>query len=68
MVLGAENADLELADRDEAVVVAVLEVDKSHCRAFLACLAVLADAGVFQQKLEDVVVVLEQAVNRGSSQ
>ena len=61
VVLGAEDAHLELADGDEAVVVPVLEVDEAHGRAFLAGLAVLADAGVFQQQSEDVAVVLDQA-------
>ena len=61
VVLGAENAHLELADGDEAVVVAVLEVDEAHRWALLAGLAVLADAGVFQQQLKDVLIVLDQA-------
>ena len=51
VVLGAEDAHLELADGDEAVVVPVLEVHEAHRRAFLAGLAVLADAGVFQQQV-----------------
>ena len=61
VVFSAENAYLELADRDKAVVVPVLEVHKTNGRALLACLAVLADAGVFQQQGEDMAVVLNQA-------
>ena len=37
------------------------KVHKTHRRALLAGLAVLADAGVFQQQLEQVVVVLQQS-------
>ena len=61
VMLGAEDAHLELADGDEAVVVAVPEVNEAHRGAFLARLAVLADAGVFQQEVKDVAVVLDQA-------
>ena len=60
VVLGAQDAHLELADGDKAVVVPVVEVHETHRRAFLAGLAVLADAGVFQQQGEDVAVVLDQ--------
>ena len=60
VVLGAEDADLELADRDEAVVVAGRKVHEAHGRALVAGLAVLADAGVLQQELEQVLVVLQQ--------
>ena len=60
-MLGAEDAHLELADGDKAVVVPVGEVDETHGRAFLAGPAVLADAGVFQQQGKDVAVVLNQA-------
>ena len=61
VMLGAEDAHLELADGNEAIVVPVLEIDEAHRRAFLARLAVLADAGVFQQQIEDMPVVLDQA-------
>src|SRR6266542_7164317 len=61
MVLGAQDPHLVLADRDEAVVVAVLEVDKTYRRALLSRLAVLADTGVLQQQLERMAVVLDQA-------
>ena len=37
----------------------VLEVNEAHGRAFLARLAVLAHAGVFQQQLKGVTVVLD---------
>ena len=52
VVLGAEDAHLELADGDKAVVVPMGEIDKTHRRAFLAGLAVFADAGVFQQQVK----------------
>ena len=39
----------------------VLEVDEANRRALLARLAVLADAGVLEQQLEDDAVVLDQA-------
>ena len=61
VVLGAEDAHLELADRDKAVVVPVLEIDKAHRGALFARLPVLADAGVFQQQVQDMAVVLDQA-------
>ena len=61
VVLGAQNAHLELADGDKAVVVPVLEIDKAHRGALFARLAVLADAGVFQQQVQDMAVVLDQA-------
>ena len=60
MVLRAQDAHLELADGDKAVVVPVGEVDKTHRRAFLAGPAVLADARIFQEQREDVAVVLNQ--------
>ena len=60
VVLGAEDADLELADRDEAVVLAGRKVRETDGRALLAALTVLADAGVLQQELEQVLVVLQQ--------
>ena len=60
MVLGAEDADLELADRDEAVVVAGRKVREADGRTLLAALTVLADAGVLQQEVEQVLVVLQQ--------
>ena len=60
VVLGAEDADLELADRDEAVVVAGRKVREADGRALLAALTVLADACVLQQELEQVLVVLQQ--------
>ena len=60
MVLGAENAHLELTDGDKAVVILVGKVHKMHGRAFLACLTVNAYAGIFQQQGEGVVVVLNQ--------
>jgi hypothetical protein len=63
-MLGAEDADLELADSDEAVVVPLLEVDEADRRALLPGLAVLADAGVLQQQLEKVPVVLQKAAAR----
>ena len=61
VVLGAEHADLELADGDEAVVVSLIEIDEADGRAFLAGLSVLADAGVLQQQPEEVLVVFQQA-------
>ena len=60
MVLGAEDADLGLADRDEAVVVAGRKVREADGRAVLAALTVHADAGVLQQELAQVLVVLQQ--------
>ena len=45
VVLGSKDANLELADGDEAVVVAVIEVDEAHRRAVLARLPVPADTG-----------------------
>ena len=45
-MFGANDTDLELAYSDEAVVVPLLEVDKTDCRAFLVGLAVFTDAGV----------------------
>ncbi len=44
MVLGAQDADLELAHRNKAIVVAVLEVDKAYGWALLTRLPVLANA------------------------
>ena len=55
VVLGAEDTDLELADRDEAVVVAGRKVREADGRALLAALTILADAGVLQQELEQVL-------------
>ena len=51
----------ELADGYKAVIVPVGEVHKAHSRAFFACLAVFADAGVFEKQGKDVAVVLDQA-------
>ena len=45
-LLGAEDANLELTNRDEAVVVAGRKVHEADGRTLLATLAVLADAGV----------------------
>ena len=59
-MLSAENADLELANRDEAVVVAGRKVHESDGWARLGALAVLAHAGVLQEELEHVPVVLQQ--------
>ncbi len=60
MALAAENAHLELTDGDEAIVVAVLEIDELHRGTLLPRLAVLADAGIFQQLVEHMPVVLQQ--------
>ena len=61
MVLSAQHTHLELAHSDKAIVVPMREIDKADGRAFALRLAVLADAGVFQQQSEDVTVVLKQA-------
>ena len=60
VALATEDADLELADGDKAVVVPVLEINELHRRTFFTRLAVLADAGVFQQLVEHMPVVLQQ--------
>ena len=49
VMLGAEDAHLELAHSDKAVVVTVGKVHKTHGWASLTSLAVNADTGVFQQ-------------------
>ena len=59
-MLGSKDANLELTDGDETVVVTVIEVDEAHGRAFLARLPVPADAGVLQKQIEDVRIVLQQ--------
>ena len=64
VVLGAEDTDFELTGGDEAVVIPLFEVDKVNCRAFLASLAVLADAGVLQQQFEEMPVILQQTCAR----
>ena len=61
VVLGAQDADLELAHGNKAVFGAVLEVDKAYRRAILACLSVLTDAGVLQKQMKNVLVVLDQS-------
>jgi hypothetical protein len=50
-----------LADGREVVIVVVLEVNKANSWAFFARLPVLADAGVFQQQMQQMFVVFEQA-------
>ena len=60
MVLGSKDADLELTDGDEAVFLAILEINEMDGRASLACLPVLAEAGVLQQQIEDVPIVLQK--------
>ena len=65
-MLGTEDADFKLADRDEAVIVAVRKVHEADSRALLATLTVLADAGILQQELEQVLVILQQTGARGA--
>ena len=60
VVLRPQDAHLELADGDEAVVGSAVEVHEPHRRALLAGLAVDAHARVFQEQREDVAVVLDQ--------
>ena len=70
-MLGAEDAHLELADRDEAILgawVRAIEVDEAHRRAVLAGLAVLADAGIAQQQVMDAAVVLQEALSGEAGQ
>jgi hypothetical protein len=61
VIFSAEDAYLELAHGGKTLIVPVLEVNEAHRRAFFARLPVLADAGVFQQQVEGVTVVLDQA-------
>ena len=61
MVLSAPNSHLKLADRNKAVIVPVLEIDKAHRWAFFARFSVFADAGVLQQQVQDMAIVLDQA-------
>src|SRR5581483_5848518 len=61
VILSTQNSYLKLANRDEAIIVPVREVDEADSRAFLSRLAVLADACVFQQELQYVPVVLDEA-------
>lgn len=63
-MLGTKYADLELADRDKAVVTALLELNEAGRGALLTGLTVLADAGVLNQQFEEMSVVLEQASTR----
>ena len=58
-MLGAEDAHLELAHRNKAVIVPVREVYKMYCGTFLTGLTVFADAGVLQQHLKQMLVVFE---------
>lgn len=51
VMLSAENPHLQLANCDETVIVAVLEVDEAHRGAFFTRFAILANACVFQQKV-----------------
>ena len=60
VVLGAQDAHLDLADGDKTVIVPVGEVYETHRRALLAGPAVLADAGIFQKQRKDVAVVFDQ--------
>jgi len=60
VVLGAQNAHLELTNSDKAVVVAVFEVNEAHGRTWFAGLPIFADAGVFQQQVQSVLVILDQ--------
>jgi hypothetical protein len=64
MMPSAEDAHLKLAHCDKVVVVPVREVHKTHGRASLAGLAVLADTGVFQQQGKSMTVVFDQIAAR----
>ena len=66
VVLGSKDANLELADGDEAVVVAILEINEMDRRVVLSGLPVPADAGVLKQQIEDVAIVLQQPRARES--
>ncbi len=60
VVLRPQDANLELADSDEAVVGSAVKVHKPHRRALLTGPAVYAHARIFQEHREDVAVVLDQ--------
>src|SRR4051794_19733397 len=60
MVLGAEDAHLELGHGDEAIVLPLFEVDELNRWALGTCLAVLANTRAFQQQIENVSVVLNE--------
>ena len=60
MVFGAENADFELADGNEAVVIPLFKVNKLNCWTFLTGLAIFTDAGIFQQQLEKILIVFQK--------
>ncbi len=61
VILGTQDAHLELAHGDETVVVNVLKIHKPYSGALFAGLAVLADTGVFQQQGEYMAVVRNEA-------
>lgn len=61
-MFSSKNTDLELANSGEVVVSRVFKIYEPNGRAMLAGLLVLADAGVFQQQVQQVLVVFDQAV------
>jgi hypothetical protein len=60
MMFRPQHAHLELAHGNEAVVVAAVEIDKAHRGAPRARPAVFGHAGILQQQVQDMAVVLDQ--------
>ena len=65
MAVGAGDADFELADGDERVVVSMCEINVFDVGADLAGLTVAVGGRAFEEKVQDVLIVGEQvaAVN-----